>query len=698
MKLNDPTLIAKWQYFFEEKCKSEIETTALNYPDEKSLTVDYWTIDKFDPKLADFLIDQPLKLIFNAEEALKKIDVAIEDKLPLHFRVNNIPDIQKISIRNIRSCHLGKLIAVDGLVKRISDVRPKLKAAKFLCHKCGAIINVDQDDDFTKEPSECFENQDGCGRVSSFKLLDSLSKFVDSQKVEIQENPEGLRGGAQPKKITILLADDLVGNIEPGDRIIVNGILSLIQKSRSMIKFTDFDIILDAVSIENQQMTFEEVNISEEDEKIILQMSKEPNIFETIKESIAPTIFGMHVEKEALVLLLFGGVSKRMPDGSSIRGDIHSLFVGDPGTAKSQILSFISKVAPRSVYASGKSSSAAGLTATVVKDDLNKGQWSLEAGTLVLADMGIACIDELDKMDEKDRNSIHQAMEQQEISVAKAGINATLKSRCSVLAAANPKLGRFDDYLPIHEQIKIDPPLLSRFDLIFSIKDKPSIENDRKLSNHVLNAHKAGEISENIKNSKEPIYSLEEKEKLLSLVKPKIETDLLRKYVAYAKRNVFPVLTNEAKNIIQASFTDLRNKSKETVPFTPRQLEAFVRLAEASARVRLSEIVTEDDAKRSIKITYEFLRRMGVDSETGNFDYDVIATGISHSQHDRMVSIFNIIKQLSSESTDQTAEKNDILIEASNHGLDEEKTRQTLIKLKKIGDIIELKGGKFRLT
>jgi replicative DNA helicase Mcm len=696
--LKDETLVAQWQDFLEESCKSDIETVALSYPEKRSLFIDYWLVDKADSKLAELLLTQPYKAIYNAEEALKKIDVAAEQKLRLHFRVKNLPDTNKIVIRHIRANHLGNMMAIEGLVKKRTEVRPKLLVGAFQCSKCGAVVRIDQEEDILKEPSECYEDQGGCGRVSSFKLLTNLSQFIDSQKIEIQENPEGLRGGAQPERISVFLEDDLVGEIAPGDRVVVNGILHSMQRRRGTFRLTSFDKTMEAISIESQELAFEEVEVTAEDEEKILKVSNDPEIYEKMKKSIAPTIYGMDIEKEALILQLFGGMAKEMPDGTHIRGDIHALFVGDPGTAKSQMLTYMSRLSPRSVYASGKASSAAGLTAAAVRDEFGEGQWTLEAGALVLADMGIACIDEIDKMEETDRSSMHQAMEQQEISVAKAGINATLKSRCAILAAANPKLGRFDEFLPIHEQINMPPALLSRFDLIFSILDKPHRQKDTDLATHILNTHKAGEISENINKTKKSKYTKKQQEMFIKNVMPFFEPEFLRKYVAYAKRTIYPVMTDEALEILKNYYVDFRNSSEDTVTFTPRQLEAFVRLAEASAKIRLSQEVTIDDAKRAIYIIDQYLRRVGMDKETGRFDIDIIATGISHSQHDRMRTLMDIIQRLCNEAKDGNAARGDIIREAEIDGLESSKVEEALDRLKRNGQIYEPVHGKYKIT
>lgn len=679
------SLMEKWERFFQEYCKDKIESAALLYPEKKSLVLDYWDIDKYDAELGEYLLEKPYTAIFTAEEALKRIDVAGEAP-PLHFRVKNLPETRKIEIRDLRAIHLGKFISVSGLVKKVTEVRPKLQDAAFQCRRCGAIIKVPQEENVLTEPAECYADQGGCGRKSSFKLLTDKSEFIDSQKIELQESPEGLRGGAQPMRLVIYLEDDLVGDVVPGDRITVNGILRVQARRTGKLKLTEFNKVMDAVSIEIKDQAFEEIAISEEDEKKIKEVSKDPMLYEKIRNSIAPTIYGLEMEKEALALQLFGGVPKTMPDGTRIRGDIHILLVGDPGTAKSQLLRYISQLAPRSIYTSGKSSSAAGLTASAVRsDEFGEGRWTLEAGALVLADMGIACVDELDKMSPKDRDALHQAMEQQEISIAKAGINATLKSRCALLGAANPKFGRFDEYAPIADQINIPPALLSRFDLIFPLTDKPDREKDEALATHILEVHKYGEMLSH------------EKDLEIDKIKPVFDPEFLRKYIAYAKRNVFPVLTEEAMEKIREYYVEMRARAKETVPFTPRQLEAFVRIAEASARMRLSNVVTAEDAERAIKIVEYYLRKVGIEREMGEFNIDIITTGITKTQKDKMRIITDIIREICKE-TDAPAPLEEIVARAEDEGIDKATVEKLISKMRKEGIIFEPKHGKFRLT
>jgi replicative DNA helicase Mcm len=702
MEFNLETMMGIWERILQHY-KGDIADVERDYPGKKSILVDYNVIASENSDFAESLLIQPNNAIYAGEKALKEIT-----GFDINIRIMNLPKgVSRIGIRDLRSEHLGKFIAAEGLVRKATEVRPKLKEAAYQCVRCGAVIKVLQEDMVAKEPLECYKDQGGCGKSiasTRFKLLTTISEskecsvFTDTQKLEIQESPEGLRGGAQPQRLVAYAEDDITGKISPGDRVILNGVLRSMQRRDRGVKSTVFDIFLDVNSIEIEEHEFEEISITPEDEEEIIKLSQDKGVCQKIISSIAPTIHGMNVEKEALALQLFGGVPKTMPDSTKIRGDIHVLLVGDPGTAKSQLLRYITQISPRGIYASGKSASAAGLTAAAVRDEFGEGRWTLEAGALVLADKGIAAIDELDKMSTQDRSAMHEAMEQQCISVAKAGITATLHSRCALLGAANPKFGRFDTYTPISEQIDMPPALLSRFDLIFSIEDKPETKKDTEMAEHILRLHYAGEIGMHRQRKENGKYSAEDEEIAMKCVEPEITPVVLRKYIAYSKRNVFPVITKEAETALKDYYLNLRRQGEEEnapVPITPRQLEAFVRLSEASAKMRLNNEITREDADRAIRIMDYCMRRVYYDYEAGKFDVDVVATGMTHSQRERSITILDIIKELSSKSHDGGVDYVEIEERAINEKIPDKKVEATVEKLKTEGRIYQRPNGKY---
>ncbi|MGB0653425.1 MAG: minichromosome maintenance protein MCM [Thermoplasmatota archaeon] len=674
LTVQDATLSAKWDAFFQE-LQAQVDQVALDYPETRSLVVPFNDVQLRDPDLADYLLQRPSHALRVGNNVLAQMDVPVVGQKPrLNLRITGLPESARLLPRALRSEHLGKLLALEGLVKKVTEVRPMMLEAAFECKFCGNYLHVVQEEEFVQEPVQC----DACEKTGPWKLREEESRYIDHQKVEIQESPEGLRGGEQPERLTIYLKDDLVHQVAPGDRVCLNGVLTTQARRQGQLKRTEFNKLLNGLSVEVQQQEFEEINLEPEDEELILQLSQDPMIYERLRASFAPTIQGMGEVKDALILSLFGGLAKHYKDGSRTRGDIHVMLVGDPGVAKSQLLRYLSKLAPRSVYTSGKASTAAGLTAAAVKDDFGEGQWTLEAGALVLADMGVVCIDELDKMSSQDQSSMHQAMEQQEISVAKAGISATLKSRCAVIGAANPKLGRFDEYESLHGQIDMPPALLSRFDLIFALTDKPNRDKDSDLASFILKTHQAGEVREHRAAHPTGRYSLEDEESMMARIEPDLEAEVFRKYVAYAKRNIVPVLTDEALEHLQQYYVDFRNQSGDSIPFTARQLEAFVRLTEASARVRLSQEATLEDAKRALHIVEFYMNSVGVDRETGNFDIDVIATGVSSSQHDRMRIVQTIVRELSDVSDEGMAREEEIVAEAARRGLAADAVKKSL--------------------
>ncbi len=703
------SLTTLWEDYLQKYGrKQDVREVANSYPDKRSVVVDYREIAQFDPDVAEFLVERPKQALFAAEEAIRNT-LPANLAAPIHFRVKEFPpDLanERVEVRNIRKKHLGKLITVEGLVRKVTEVRPKIQDAVFQCVRCGAAIEVPQDGSTLKEPLECYEDQGGCKRSAAstkFILLTGpaslidpfeepgegrtlrFSEFVDTQKIEIQEAPEGLRGGEQPQRLAGFMDDDLAGIISPGDRVVLNGILREQPRSIGGAKSTIFDIFLEVISVERQKHDYEEIPITPEDEERIRMLARDHEVYAKLTRSIAPSIYGLELEKEALMLQLFGGVPKVLPDGSRIRGDIHAILVGDPGTAKSQLLRYMSQIAPRAIYTSGKSSSAAGLTAAAIKDDLAPGQWTLEAGALVLADKGLACVDELDKMNPNDRDAMHEAMEQQTISVAKAGITATLQARTSILGAANPKFGRFDPHQFIIEQIDLPPALLSRFDVIFSLSDKPNRDRDKDMSDHILRSHHRGEkdakrgydLSQGIATDEEPPGRDE--------FTPEVPVEFMRKYIAYAKQRVFPVLSEAAVKRIRDYYVEVRKQGEgesAAVPMTARQLEAFVRLSEASARVRLSDTVEIGDADRGIKIVEYYLRKIA--GEGGALDIDIIAAGASRAQRETARTLLEIIRDL---DTGGGVTEEDIISKATSEGIEERRAREMLTRLSEQGQV-----------
>jgi len=690
-------LIDRFEEFYRNYYRNEIGELAQKYPnDKKSLYIDWDDLYRFDPDLADDYRTKPGQLQDFAEEALRLYDLPVDLSLgQAHVRMRNLPESE--DIRQIRHEHHGNLIAVQGIVRKATDVRPKVTEAAFECQRCGTLTRIPQTAGDFQEPHEC----QGCERQGPFRLNTDQSTFIDAQKIRVQESPEGLRGGETPQSIDINVEDDITGIVTAGDHVRVAGVLKLDQQGSDQDKSPMFDIYMDGVSVVIEDEQFEDMEITDADKTEIVELSNEPDIYDTMVGAIAPSIYGYEKEKLAMMLQLFSGVTKDLPDGSRIRGDLHMLLIGDPGTGKSQMLSYIREIAPRSVYTSGKGSSSAGLTAAAVRDDFGDGQqWTLEAGALVLADQGIAAVDELDKMSPEDRSAMHEALEQQRISVSKAGINATLKSRCSLLGAANPKYGRFDQYEPIGEQINLEPALISRFDLIFTVTDKPDEEDDRNLAAHIIQTNYAGELHTHRTNNPTSNFSEEEVETVTDEVAPTIEPELLRKYIAYAKRNCFPTMTEEAKEVIEDFYVDLRLKGQDEdapVPVTARKLEALVRLAEASARMRLADSVEEGDADRAVDIALYCMKQIGIDPETGEFDADVVETGTSKSQRDRIQNIRGIIADIEDEY-DEGAPIDVVVERAEEVGIDESKAEHEIEKLKQKGEVYEPRTDHLRTT
>ena len=690
---------ADWSRFLKSRYKKQMSEISREFPYKRSLMIDYRDIESYGRTgihMADELLENPGKVIEDVKNSVRNHQLikAKDGKTPrgVNVRFVNLP--RKMQVRDIRSDHINTFLSVEGILRKTTEVRPRVVEAHFRCPG-GHITIKDQGYGKFKEPDGCAT--DGC-TFKKLEMIPKRSRFVDSQKLRIQESPEGLRGGEQPQTLDVDVTDDLTGKVAPGDRIVINGILRSMQRVTHGEKSTIFDIYLECNSVEVAEKEFEEVSIDEKDEEEILTLSRDPNVYRKIIHSIAPTIYGNEKVKEAIALQLFGGIGKEMPDGSHLRGDIHVLLIGDPGIAKSQLLRYVVKLSPRAIYTSGQSSTSAGLTATAVKDEFGDGRWTLEAGALVLADMGVAAVDEMDKMQKEDRSALHEAMEQQSISVAKAGITATLRSRCALLGAANPKYGRFDDFAPIGEQINMPASLLSRFDLIFIMTDKPDHKLDTAIAEHILKAHSIGEII--AQHEKNPIPGVDDEyiKEQLKPVTPDIDPSIFRKYVAYAKRTCFPRLSDAARESLISYYMklrDLASGSNKPVPVTARQLEALVRLAEASARIRLSSCIELDDAERVVKIVDTCLRQVAYDAKTGSFDIDKVVTGFSKGKRDLIRMLKEVVRELEDENG--RARIDDVIKSLMEKGHSKDEIRAQIDMFLRQGEAMEPKPGIIKL-
>ena len=545
-----------------------------------------------------------------------------ESKLE-HIRITDLPAYYNREIRKIKSKDLNQFVSVQGIVRSARQTRPRMISAVYKCLRCDGLTTEPQHRFGKRSPGICSSCEKTAGATKFEKVLDK-SSYIDSQQITIQERPDDLKAGEQPHSLTAYLEYDLAGLLQPGKAVILNGWLKPVDRTtgKKTADKTTLDYYLDVNSVECIDADFESITINSEDEAVIGELSADPELVERFRRSVAPSIYGMERIKDAMVLQLFSGVSKELPDGNRIRGDIHIFIVGDPGIAKSQLLVYQSGLAPRSVFASGKGSTAAGLTATAVR--VNE-EWELRAGAMVLADKGIACLDEIDKMRDSDRSNIHFAMEQQHIPINKAGMSVVLPSRCAVLAAANPKEGSFDSFKDYYKQLDIPSTLLSRFDLIFIARDEVTEAEDTAKAEHILGTHMR------IDRDKDGMT---------------ISPELIRKYVAHARRNVKPVLEEDVREQLRDYYVSARRKYAKGVGV--RQLEGLVRLSEASARMHLREKVSVDDVSSAISIFEASMKESATD-EYGNVDVSKFRTGITLNKSMRKTQVYSLIQDAGEE-------------------------------------------------
>jgi len=649
----------------------------------KYIVVDYNDLVLF-PIIESHFNEDPDQILDAFSRAIKEIlkerfpDYAEKIKHDIRARIANFP-VQR-SLRQINAEIITKMTSVSGMVVRSSEVKPLAKEVTYKCldkhiSKFTLLDGMSLNASVKCQTPNC--------KHTSLAIIPEASRFIDFQILRLQELPEDLPPGQLPHYVNVSIKQDLVDYARPGDRIVVTGIVRIEQERISGVSKSEsalYRLRMDGNNVEfiggkglKSSRRTEREEISPDEEKIVKSLAKNPDIYDRLIASFAPHIRGHALFKEAILLLIVGSTQRVLTDGTKIRGDINVFLVGDPGTAKSEMLKFCARIAPRGLYTSGRGSTAAGLTAAVVRDA--SGIFMLEAGAVVLGDQGLVCIDEFDKMRPEDRSALHEVMEQQSASIAKGGIVATLNARTSILAAANPMFGKYDIFKNIYENVNLPIPLLTRFDLVFIVRDIPSQEKDRKIAQHIISQHGS---------SGTDTASL-------------IDIDILTKYLSYAKRGE-PVLTKEAEHLIMEFYLNMRNISgddnENMITITPRQLEGLIRLATARARLLLKNKVEGEDADRAIYLFNEMLKNSGTDVNTGKVDIGVLQ-GRPKSEVSKLQMFMEILRTLEGEPKSSVPEQKFVDELVKSDKFSEEEARIYIRKMVRDASIYESKPGQY---
>ena len=647
----------------------------------KFINVDYNDL-VLHPDIESVFHENPDSILEAFSRAIKEI---LQERFPkyakkieheVRARIANYP-VQR-SLRQINAEVIGKITSVSGMVLRASEVKPLAKELVFVCpegHRTDVLLGHGLT---LTSPVQCSNPK--CNH-RELGVEPESSRFIDVQFVRLQELPEDLPPGQLPHYLDVTVKQDLVDNARPGDRVVLTGVVRIEQEKMSGVSKNSsplYRLRLDGNNVEflgggkkdKKSRKIQREEISTEDEKMIKSLSKSPDLYQQLIDSYAPHITGHEVVKESILLLMAGSTQRELQDGSKIRGDINIFLVGDPGTAKSEMLKFCVRVAPRGLYTSGRGSTAAGLTAAVVRD--TNGIFMLEAGATVLGDQGLVCIDEFDKMKTEDRSALHEVMEQQTASISKGGIVATLNARTSILAAANPMYGKYDPFKNITENVNLPIPLLTRFDLIHVIRDKPSKEKDTKIAQHIINLHTPKGIDQ----------------------KSLIDSETLTKYLSYVKR-IDPKLTKEAEEKILDYYMKMRTvEAEEMITVTPRQLEGLIRMATARARLLLKTQVEEEDAERAIYLLQNMFENAGIDVNTGKVDLGVLQ-GRPRSEVSKIQLFMDIMKSLEGEHKTPVDEKQLVEELAKTEKFTEEEAKNFTRKMARDSSIYESKPGHY---
>ena len=698
---------ARWRTFFNEAKEAEIVLLLSKQSENAVLPITFHELQAFDPEFAEDVLIDPRNIIDNGRDTLTEICRERGEDIDCLLRVGELPKDSRRDLRDVGSRDIGKLRSAEVIVTKISEIKPRIHRAVFQCEACGHTVEKIQDNERElKEPLRCPE-ETGCGEIAGrsggtrFILVMNVSRMVNNQWIEVQEVPENVPSGAQPSRAHVLVEGELVNKHLPGQRVIINMIPVVHSEVKRNKKTPMFDIIYHLVSSEHESTPFTEIKISDEDREAIIDVGSRPDLLQLMQRSIAPSIYAtgvVHYVKRSLALQLFGGVSRINKDATRSRGDVHILLMGDPGVAKSQLLNYMSKLSPRGMFATGGGVSGAGLTAAAVRDDFGGGgRFALEAGILPLSDRGMAAIDEFDKISEEDRRTMHPAMEQQRLDVSKGGVKATLNTRCAVLAAANPIRGRFtkrganESVMHSFNETGLPPALASRFDIIWMLRDEVRVDDDERIGRHILEIRTQGISESKIDEAME--LDLREADEGLIYDKgvdgsEHLTVEFLRKFIAYAKRNIHPDLNTDAKALILDYYTKERQSfgrdeqqyaETEVIPITPRALEGLIRLTEAHARMHLREIATADDAKMAMAIFRHWREEAGIEDESE------LMSGVSVSQRNAGNVVRAVLRDLCTDKG--VAELTNILNRCENRGVKNFQVEEVLSNMLQSGEL-----------
>ena len=698
---------ARWHTFLTEAKDDDI-VMLLSKQSPPYVEVPFHELQGFDPEFADDVLEHPRQILDSGTQTLIEICRERGEQIDAVLRVGELPRDSRRSLRDIGTADIERLRSVEAIITKISDLKPRLHMAVFSCEACGNTIEMNQKNERELvEPLRCPPEHSGCGgsrnskeNPTRFNLVVNISRMVNNQWIEIQELPENVPSGAQPTRGSVLVEGDQVNRHLPGERIVANLMPVVRSEVRRSKKTPMFDIIYHLISSEHENTPFNEIKISEEERDEIIEISQREDLMRLMQQSIAPSIFAtgvLHYVKRSLALQLFGGVRRVNPDRTRLRGDIHILLMGDPGVAKSQLLDYMSKLSPRGKLASGGGVSGAGLTAAAVRDAFGDGRFALEAGILPLSDRGLAAIDEFDKISEDDRRTMHPAMEQQQIHVAKGGITATLPARCAILAAANPTDGRFSKRGPNQSVMRSynetgpPPPLASRFDIIWMIRDEIRVEDDERIARHMLKTRTKGVSESKVEESLELNPTEGQEDQIFATGVDDTEhltIEFLRKFIAYAKRNIHPDLNEDAKARLLEYYTDERQSfsredqtgESEVIPITPRALEALIRLTEAHARMHLREVATVDDADVALAVFRHWREESGIEDESELY------SGVSARVRNANAVVRQFVRDICAER-DGKANLDEIYSRAASTNIPETTVDEVLSRMRMSGEL-----------